>query len=250
MIINFTYIKLIIISAFVIILPFVQKQWFNLYIFNGNNFSFYFFLYYLSGIICPLFVTINSIKIFTNYKFHEKNPLIDRLISGKKLLTLVLFILTPLTFLIYTYFYINLNLLSNLFFKNIFLPKISFLNQSFFLLTTFVLLIFRQTRIFIKKLTSYNFLFIAIMIWHIQTQNILISDKNFINNFSYFDDFNYINVIFLFSIEVIYYLWSLVSYKNNLSDWISPIPLKVDYLSILKITSFYFIIIVYYSILN
>ena len=82
------------------------------------------------------------------------------------------------------------------------------------------LLIFRKTRILIKKLVLINFS-IALMIWHIKLNNIFINDELIIMiiNFKYY---KFTNIIFIFFIDLNYFLWSLVSFKNNLSDWIVP----------------------------
>ena len=63
--------KLIVTLSFLLILPFVQKQWFNLYSLNINDISFYSILYYLSGAICPSLVCLNSLKNYTYYKFNK-----------------------------------------------------------------------------------------------------------------------------------------------------------------------------------
>jgi len=63
--------KLLVTLSFLLILPFVQKQWFNLYLFNINDISFYSILYYLSGTICPSLVCLNSLKNYTYYSFNK-----------------------------------------------------------------------------------------------------------------------------------------------------------------------------------
>ena len=60
MIIKNNTTKLLVTLSFLLILPFVQKQWFNLYSLNFNDISFYSILYYLSGAICPSLVCLNS----------------------------------------------------------------------------------------------------------------------------------------------------------------------------------------------
>ena len=81
--------KLLVTILFLLILPLVQKQWFNLYLFNINDFSFSSILYYLSGIICPLLICLNSLNNNTYYKFNKNSIYIKNSIKGKSLLFLV-----------------------------------------------------------------------------------------------------------------------------------------------------------------
>ena len=241
MILNFSFIRLIIIISFALVFPFIQKQWFNLHLFSSNDFSFYSILYYFSGIICPLLVCLNSIKGFTYYRFYNiKN---NNLIIGKTLLVLILITLIPLSLVITTYFHYNINLISNVLFDNIYLSQINEIKYVYLIFIIFILLIFRKTRIFIKKLILLNFLLVALIIWYAKINNILISDKFLIN-------INFVNVIFLFIIEVLYYCWSFISDKNNISDWSIPFPLKGDVLFLFKISFLYLLTIIYYSILG
>ena len=73
MIIKNNTTKLLVTLSFLLILPFVQKQWFNLYSLNINDISFYSILYYLSGAICPSLVCLNSLKNYTYYNFNKDN---------------------------------------------------------------------------------------------------------------------------------------------------------------------------------
>ena len=70
MIIKNNTTNLLVTLSFLLILPFVQKQWFNLYSLNINDISFYSILYYLSGAICPSLVCLNSLKNYTYYDFN------------------------------------------------------------------------------------------------------------------------------------------------------------------------------------
>ena len=234
MIINYKQLRLILIITFVLTFPFVQKQWFNLYLFNRNSLSFYSILYYLSGIICPVIICLYSLNNFTYYQFNIKDPKNNRVIKGKTLLTVILLTIIPLSVFIANYLYINFKVTQPIYFVFI----ISFL------------LIFKQTRILIKKLVLINFFFITLFIWYSQINNINIDNNFLLNNYLNLDNSNFINIIFLFVIEIIYYLWSFVSYKNNLSDWVVNKPLKTDFLNGLKIFIFYSFVIVYYSILE
>ena len=99
--------SLIITLLFLLVIPFVQKQWFNLYLFNNNNFSFYSILYYLSGIICPSLICLNSLNNFTYYKFDNNKFISKKIIKGKPFLFLVTINWIFLSFLIANYFLTN-----------------------------------------------------------------------------------------------------------------------------------------------
>jgi len=75
--------KLLVTLSFLLILPFIQKQWLNLYSFNINVISFYSIIYYLSGAICPSLVYINSLKNYTYYNFTKDKIHSIKLIKGK-----------------------------------------------------------------------------------------------------------------------------------------------------------------------
>jgi len=111
-------------------------------------------------------------------------------------------------------------------------------------------LIFKQTKILTKKLVLINFFLITLFIWYSQINNINIDNKFILNNYLKLDNSNFSNIIFLFIIEIIYFLWSFLSNKNNLSDWAVHYPLKKDIFNVLKIIIFYLFVIVYYSILE
>jgi len=91
--------------SFLFILPFVQKQWFNLYSLNINDISFYSILYYLSGAICPTLVCLNSLKNYTYYNFNKDKIHSIKIIKGKRLLFLVAINLIFLSYLIADYIY-------------------------------------------------------------------------------------------------------------------------------------------------
>ena len=123
MIIKNNTTKLLFTISFLLILPFVQKQWFNLYSFNINDISFYSILYYLSGAICPSLVYVNSLKNYTHYNFTNDKFNSIKIIKGKRLLFLVAINLIFLSFLIADYIYINFDLMINLFLEGINVPK-------------------------------------------------------------------------------------------------------------------------------
>ena len=119
MIIKFSLLRLSIIILLVILFPLVQKQWLNLYLFDINNLSIYKLLYYLSGLIVPILVIINSLNKFTYYKFNffKKNNF-KYYISGKSLFIITLVILSILSILISNYIFINLKIILNLLMSN------------------------------------------------------------------------------------------------------------------------------------
>jgi len=242
--------RLFITLSFLLILPFVQKQWFNLYLFNINNTSFYSILYYLSGIICPTLICSNSLNNHTYYKFNVNKINSKKTIKGKSLLFIVLINLIFLSYLIADYLYINYDLISNLFFEGIKIQQPDIIQLSFFILLISIFLIFKISRLLLKKLILANFILISFFIWYAQLNNINVDDQFHINRYYGFFDINLINVFILVVIEISYFSWSFLSYKTNLSDWVVNQPQKGDMKPILNIFIFYFFIIFYYSILT
>jgi len=242
--------NLLFTLSLLLILPFVQKQWLNLYSFNINNISFYSFLYYLSGAICPSLVCLNSLKNFTFYNFNKNKINSKKIINGKRLLFLVALNLIFLSYFIADYIYINFDILSNLFLEGINVPKLDLLQLSFFIFLISIFLIFKKSRFLLKKIILVNFILISLYLSHLQINNISVDDKFHIYRYFGLNDLNLINLFILVFIEISFYTWSLISYKNNLSDWIVPKPQKGEVIPILNIIIFYFFIIIYYSILT
>ena len=242
--------RLIITLSFLLIIPFVQKQWFNLYLFNINNFSFYSILYYLSGTICPSLICLNSLNNFTYYKFDRQEIYSKKIIKGKPLFLLVSINLILLTYLISDYLYINFNLINNLFNEGFELQQPDIFQFSFFIFLIAISLIFKKSRFLFKKLVLVNFISISFFIWYLQINNINVDDQFYFYRYFGLNNINIINVFNLVAIEISYFMWSFLSYKTNLSDWIVHIPQKADMTNILNIFIFYFFIIIYYSILT
>ena len=250
MIIKSSIVKLAFILLFVTVFPLVQNQWLNLYLFDINNFSVYKLLYYLSGLICPIFVCINSLSKFTYYKFRDNNFKYHSFISGKILLFITSLILITLSILIYNYFFIGFNLFLNLFINdsnNIFILGIT--KKLFFVALISISLIFKKIKLFIKKIVLFNFFIISIFIWYSQINNILINQSFIPNYFLIIDNINHINILSLLAIESLYYVWAYISNKTNLSDWIVPRPSVNDIYPIIKNLIFYLLIIFYYSLI-
>ncbi len=242
--------KLLVTLSFLLILPFVQKQWFNLYSLNINDISFYLILYYLSGAICPSLVYVNSLKNFTYYNFTNNKIHSIKIIKGKRLLFLVAINLIFLSYLIAHYIYINFDLIFNLFLEGINVPKPHIPQLSFLIFLISILLIFKKSRFMLKKIILVNFILISLYLWHLQINNISVDDQFYIYRYFGLNDLNLINLFILVAIEISFYTWSFLSYKTNLSDWIVPKPQKVDVIPFLNIFIFYFFIIIYYSILT
>ncbi len=247
MIIKNILIRIFIIFILVIVFPLVQNQWLNLYLFDINNLSIYKLLFYLSGLICPILLSINSLNQFTFYKFNKNNTNIN--ITGISLLLITSTILIILSTLISSYIFINLRILFNLFIadKNL-LDYVEIDKQILFVVFTSILLLFKKSKVLIKKISLINFLTLSIIIWYIEINNIILNDVFYID-FLKFENKNYFNILFILSIEIFYYLWSYISYGSYLSDWELPIPNKNELTSILNIIIIYFLVIFYYSLL-
>ena len=241
-------VRISIIFILVIVFPLVQNQWLNLYLFDTNNFSIYKILYYLSGLFCPILVIVNSLNQFTFYKFDKKNITnID--ISGIPLLFITSIILIILSTLISTYIFINLGILFNLFIKDSnFLVHAEIDKQILFIVVTSILLLFKKFKVLMKKVSLINFLILSIIIWYGEINNVILNDVFFID-FLKFENKNFFNIIFILSIEIFYYLWSYISSGSYLSDWILSRLNKKEMISIFNIIIFYFLVILYYSIL-
>ena len=236
-----------VIFSVLLILPFVQKQWFNLYLFNINKLSFYSILYYLSGTICPALVCLNSYKNYTCYKFSNYKNNSKNIIKGKELLLIVVINLVLLSYFIFDYIYLNFDLICNLFFEGINLPEPDIFQFILFILLISSLLIFKKSRILFKKLILVNFILISFFLWHLQINNINVDGQFHIYRHFGLNDLSLINVFILIAIEISYFMWSFLSYKTNLSDWIVSRPQKGDITPLLNMIIFYFFIFIYYS---
>ena len=239
--------KLLVTLSFLLILPFVQKQWFNLYSLNINDISFYSILYYLSGAICPSLVCLNSLKNYTYYNFYKKNIHSKNIIKGKRLLFLVAINLIFLSYLIADYIYINFDFIFNLFLEGFNVPKPDILQLSLFIFLISILLIYKKSMFLLKKLILINFILISLYLWHLQINNINVDQQFHIYRYFGLNDLNLINIFILIAIEISFFTWSFLSYKTNLSDWIVQKPQKGDVIPILNMFIFYFFIIIFYS---
>ena len=241
--------ELLVTLSFLLILPFVLKQWFNLYSFNINDFSFYSILYYLSGIICPTLICLNSLNNYTCYKFNNNKIYSKKSIKGKSLLILVAMNLIFLSYLTIDYIYLNLDLTSNLFTEGFNLKQPDIFQLGLLILLIVILLIFKKSRFLFKRLILGNFVLISFYIWYLQINNLNVDDQFHIYEYFGLNNLNLINVFILVAVEISYFTWSFLSYKTNLSDWEVRTPQKEDINPFLNICIFYFFIIIYYSIL-
>ena len=250
MIIKFSLLRLSIITLLLILFPLVQKQWLNLYLFDINNLSIYKLLYYLSGLIVPILVIINSLDKFTYYKFNFHNKNNNNFdISGKFLFLITLVILSILSILISNYIFINLKIILNLLISNNeYLVQFDIDKKILFVIIISIFLIFKKTKFLLKKITLINFFIFSIINWYSQINNSSLNDVIPFYIFK-FGNINFVNIVFLLAIETMFYLWSYISYNSYLSDWNVPKPHMKEITPILNIIMFYLLVILYYSIL-
>ena len=154
-----------------------------------------------------------------------------------------------LSYLIADYIYINFDFINNLFLEVNRSLEFDIFQFSFFITIIAILLILKKSRHFFKKLILVNFILISFSIWYIQINNVTVTDQFHINKYFALFDLNLINVFILTAIEILYFTWSFLSYKNKLSDWMVQIPRKEDYKHVFNILIFYFFIIIYYFLL-
>ena len=256
MIINFYYIKVFIFILFIILFPFVQKQWLNLSVLELSKTSFYSILYFLSGFICPIILSVYSLKNFSNYKFHLIDTNYNKFIRGKSLLIFVVLILLILSTSVANYFYITFEIIYKFLINSNYVFNIDLPSKSIFIFIITVSLIFNKTKKFLKQIILFNFFLLSSLIWfshlkgNVFNENLLIN-KNFIfQNILNVHNPNFINILLLLFIEAIYFVWAYLSNKNNLSDWNVPLPLKGDMNPVLEITLLHVIFIAYYSFLE
>jgi len=225
----------------------VQDQWLNIFLLNKSEFSYYSILYFLSGFLFPIVIINNSLNNFFYYKFSSNKYKSGKLRSIGYLVT---FTLLVLSILIIRYFIFSINYI---------IPQID-LNSYFdiklkilLLLIVMILLLINKTKRIIKRLFLLNFFIVFFINW--STYNINLQGiESFINkyisdnNYYDFNNINILNISYLFILEIIYYLWSFITYQNNLSDWSISTPKKVDFIPLSKITIFYLGVLIYYLI--
>ena len=225
----------------------MQDQWLNIFLLNEFEFSYYSILYFLSGFLFPLIIINNSLKNFLDYKFYFNKY------QSKKLNFIgYLFIFTILTLSILTikYFIFSIKYIIPQLDLNIYFDiKLKIL----IIIILMILLIMNKTKRFIKKLFLLNFFIICLINWtsyYLNLHGMEIFINKYISNNSYyeFNRLNILNIIYLFIFELFFYLWSYITYQDNLSDWSISYPNRSDFLPISKIIIFYIGILIYYLI--
>ena len=88
----------------------------------------------------------------------------------------------------------------------------------------------------------------SIINWYSQINNSSLNDVIPFYIFK-FGNINFVNIVFLLAIEIMFYLWSYLSYNSYLSDWKVPKPDAKEANPIIYILIFYLLVILYYSIL-
>ena len=119
----------------------------------------------------------------------------------------------------------------------------------FFIITISILFLIKKIKFLIKKFILINFFLASFIIWVSKINNYYFNYTS-INNFFKFENFNFINILILLSIEILYYFWSYISYSSYLSDWNIPLPQRRDLRPIFNIVFFYLMIILYYSLIR
>ena len=227
--------------------PIVQDQWLNIFLLNEFEFSYYSILYFLSGFLFPIVVIKNSLSNFFDYKFSSNKSHSKKF---KLLGCIVISTILILSILIIGYF---------IFLVNYIIPQID-LNIYFdiklkilLLIITTILLLINKTKRIIKIFILFNYSIICFVNWStyffkLQGIDILLSKYNTDISYYEFNNINILNILFLFIFEIFFYLWSFITYQNNLSDWSLSYPKSRDLVPISKITIFYLGVLIYYFI--
>jgi len=239
------YIYIFLVPLF----PIVQDQWLNIILLNNFEFSYYQILYYLSGFLFPVLVLNNSFNNLYNYKFN-----INEFQSKKfKFISYIIFFnILILSILITKYFIFSINYIIPQIDINIYLnTKLKIIS----LVIVMILLLINKVKKFIKKLFLINFFIVCFFNWTIYYLNLIgidiFTNKYYFNNIYFnFNNLNLLNIVYLLIFEIFYYLWSFISYSDNLSDWFIPFPKREDLKPIYEISIFYFGILIYYFIFN
>ena len=200
----------------------------------------------MSGYLFPSILVFYSINNFTDYQFNN-NYGKDIKNNFRYTSTIVFPILLIFSILITKYYIYLFSKINNASFN---LLEFNHLQLIITLIISLLLLI-KKTKNKVKNLYLIYYLFNFSIYWTINTYSLNISNTfikdNYINNFISSNlNFNYINIIFLFLLEILFFLWSFIVDKNNLSDWNIPIPKKSNLYPLVNIFVFYFGLIVYF----
>ena len=202
----------------------------------------------MSGYLFPSILVFYSINNFTDYQFNN-NYGKDIKNNFRYTSTIVFPILLIFSILITKYYIYLFSKINNASFNFL---EFNHLQLIFILIISFLLLI-KKTKNKVKNLYLIYYLINFSIYWTINTYSLNISNTfikdNYINKFISSNlNFNYINIIFLFLLEILFFLWSFIVDKNNLSDWNIPIPKKSNLYPLVNIFVFYFGLIVYFYI--
>ena len=200
----------------------------------------------MSGYLFPSILVFYSINNFTDYQFNN-NYGKDIKNNFRYTSTIVFPILLIFSILITKYYIYLFSKINNTSFN---LLEFNHLQLIITLIISLLLLI-KKTKNKVKNLYLIYYLFNFSIYWTINTYSLNISNTfikdNYINNFiSNNLNFNYINIVFLFLLEILFFLWSFIVHKDNLSDWRIPIPKKSNLYPLVNIFLFYFGLIVYF----
>ena len=229
--------------------PIVQDQWLNIFLLNKIEFSIYSILYFISGFLFPVIVIKNSLRYFFDYKFNTNKLKLNKI---KNISYLIFSTVLILSILIIKYFKITLGLIIPQIDLNIFFNiRIQIISS----LSLILLLFFNKAKRALKKILLLNFFIICFINW---TNHfiVLIGNDIFINKYisdNIYLDFktlNIHNIIYLFILEILFYLWSFLTYQNNISDWSISYPTNKDLKPIFNIIIFYLGVLTYYIIFN
>jgi len=229
-------------------LPIIQGQWLNISLLIDNQISIYNILYYLSGYLFPIILFFYSLNNFTDYQFNYNYA--KDLNKGFRYIFYIIFLIVISFSILITKYYVYLFSKINNDLFNFF----EFNSIQFILIFVFsILLLIKKIKINVKKFYLIFYLINFSIYWTINSYpshiSNIIFNENYINKYISSNlDFNYVNIIFLFLLEILFFSWSYVSYKSNLSDWHIPIPRKSNLYPLVNIFLFYFGLIVYFYI--
>ena len=227
----------------------MQDQWLNIFLLNKIEFSIYSILYFISGFLFPVIVIKNSLRYFFDYKFNTNKLKLNKI---KNISYLIFSTVLILSILIIKYFKITLGLIIPQIDLNIFF---NIRIQIILSLSLILLLFFYKAKRALKKMLLLNFFIICFINWT-NYFIVLIGNDIFINKYisdNIYLDFktlNIHNIIYLFILEILFYLWSFLTYQNNISDWSISYPTNKDLKPIINIIIFYLGVLTYYIIFN
>ena len=202
----------------------------------------------MTGYLFPIILIFYSLNTFTNYQFNS-DKVKDISIKFKYTTYIIFPTLLFFSALLTNYFIYLFSTIINESFYFLEFHKL----QIIFIFIFAILLLIRNTRKILKQLYLISYFIIFSIYWtissYINSFSIPLFNQNYFINFTANNtQFIYINILYLFLLEILYFLWSYVSHNNNLSDWKIPKPKLSQLNPLINILLFYFGIIVYYYI--